>query len=161
MEVIFDFKETTGVADWVIVNDAVMGGKSAGSFSLTEDGFGLFQGELSLENNGGFSSVRCQFKPLKVKQYESIFIKLKGKPTSFQFRIKDDLNNNHSYVKLFHTSGEWQDIEISLKDMLPKFRGTKLDLPAFSGDFIEQIGFLIANKKSEKFELLIERIELR
>jgi hypothetical protein len=61
----------------------------------------------------------------------------------------------------FTTSGEWEDIEISLKDMYPTFRGSKLDLPNFSNDSFEQIVFLIGNKKSEKFELLIDKIELR
>jgi hypothetical protein len=33
---------------------------------------------VSLENNGGFSSVRYRFQKIQVKEYTSIVIKLKG-----------------------------------------------------------------------------------
>jgi NADH dehydrogenase [ubiquinone] 1 alpha subcomplex assembly factor 1 len=160
MGVIFDFNKNSDIQNWNIVDDVVMGGKSVGNFSLSDAGFGLFQGELSLENNGGFSSVCYQFKTLKVNKYSSIIIKLKGDGKDYQFRIKDKLSNYYSYIQPFKTSGEWQDIEISLKDMYPSFRGKQLDLPNFSNDYIEQVVFLIGNKKPEKFELLIDKIEL-
>lgn len=161
MELIFDFNKNSDIQNWNIIDDVVMGGKSGGSFSLSPDGFGVFQGEISLENNGGFSSVRYQFKPLKVNKNGRIVIKLKGDGKDYQFRIKDNSSNYYSYIMPFTTSGEWEDIEISLKDMYPTFRGRKLDLPNFSNDSFEQIVFLIGNKKSEKFELLIDKIELR
>jgi NADH dehydrogenase [ubiquinone] 1 alpha subcomplex assembly factor 1 len=161
MELIFDFNKNSDIQNWNIIDDVVMGGKSGGSFGLSPDGFGVFQGEISLENNGGFSSVRYQFKPLKVNKNGRIVIKLKGDGKDYQFRIKDNSSNYYSYIMPFTTSGEWEDIEISLKDMYPTFRGRKLDLPNFSNDSFEQIVFLIGNKKSEKFELLIDKIELR
>jgi hypothetical protein len=37
--------------------------------------------------------------------------------------------------------GDWQEIEVSLKDMYPSFRGRKLDLPNFSKNHIEEIVF--------------------
>ena len=45
---------------WSIVNDDVMGGVSQGSAQAVDDVL-LFKGDISLENNGGFSSV--SFKP--------------------------------------------------------------------------------------------------
>jgi hypothetical protein len=45
--------------------------------------------------------------------------------------------------------------------MYPSFRGRKLDQPNFSDDYIEEITFLIGNKKEEDFQLLIAKIELR
>jgi hypothetical protein len=44
--------------------------------------------------------------------------------------------------------------------LYPSFRGQTLDLPNFKGDFLEEIVFLIGNKKNESFELLIDSIEL-
>ena len=44
--------------EWRIVNDGVMGGLSKGNISFTDGGTMVFKGNLSLENNGGFSSVR-------------------------------------------------------------------------------------------------------
>jgi hypothetical protein len=40
------------------------------------------------------------------------------------------------------------------------FRGRRLNAPNFSHEYIEQIVFLIGNKKDENFELIIDTIEL-
>ena len=158
--VLFDFNKNSNIEDWRIVDDVVMGGRSSGSFSISPEGFGLFEGQISLENNGGFSSVRYQFKKLKVNEASKIIIRLKGDSKNYQFRIKDKTSTYYSYIASFQTSGEWEEIEIPLKDMFPSFRGRKLDMPNFSHDYIEEIVFLIGNKTPEKFELLIDKIEL-
>ena len=45
--------------------------------------------------------------------------------------------------------------------MYPSFRGRKLNQANFSNDYIEEIAFLIANKRQENFKLLIDKIELK
>ncbi len=160
-QIIFDFNHDSNLKGWKIVDDIVMGGKSSGSFQLSPDGFGLFEGNISLENNGGFSSVRYQFEKLKVNEDSRIILKVKGDGKYYQLRIKDNSSKYYSYVTPFVTSGQWQEIEIYLKDMYPSFRGRTLDLPNFAHDTIEEIVFLIGNKKSEKFALLIDKIELK
>ena len=54
---LFDFQNATNAAAWQVVNDDVMGGESTSRFSVT-NGLASFQGKVSLENNGGFASVR-------------------------------------------------------------------------------------------------------
>ena len=44
--------------------------------------------------------------------------------------------------------------------MYPSFRGRKLNKENFNKTSIEEIGFLIGNKKQEKFNLEIDKIEL-
>jgi len=159
--IIFDFTTQSDIKDWLVIDDNVMGGESSGTFNLNADGFGVFSGSVSLENNGGFSSVRYRFEKLKVKGYNKISIKLRGEGKKYQFRIKSSSGDYYSYISTFSTSGEWEEIEIQLKDMYPSFRGRKLDQPNFSNDYIEEIGFLIGNKKTENFKLLIDKIELK
>ena len=48
--------------------DVVMGGKSSGSFALSPEGHGVFKGAVSLENNGGFSSLRYNCEKTTVKK---------------------------------------------------------------------------------------------
>jgi hypothetical protein len=160
-KVIFDFNKNTDIQDWKIVDDDVMGGKSSSTFKLNEDGFGVFEGQISLENNGGFSSVRYRFNKIISKDYTKVNIKLKGDGEIYQFRIKSNSGDFYSYISPFLTSGDWQEIEISLKEIYPSFRGRKLDRPNFSNDHIEEITFLIGNKKAGKFKLLIDKIELQ
>ena len=45
--------------------------------------------------------------------------------------------------------------------MEPVFRGRKLELPNFAVDPIQEIRFLIGNKKAETFRLEINKIELK
>jgi hypothetical protein len=45
---------------WRAINDGVMGGVSLGEIVAIDNGL-RFQGTLSLENNGGFASVRRPF----------------------------------------------------------------------------------------------------
>ncbi len=160
-QIIFDFNKTSNIKNWIVIDDVVMGGKSSGSFNLNSDGYGVFVGDISLENNGGFSSVRYRFEKILINKSTKISIRIKGDGKKYQFRIKSNSGDYYSYISPFSTTGEWQEIEIPLKDMYPSFRGRKLDQPNFSNDGIEEITFLIGNKNKEKFLLLIDKIELK
>ena len=138
---IFDFNKKSDIRSWRIVDDIVMGGRSSGNFRLNAEGHGVFEGEISLENNGGFSSVRFGFEKILIKDNTKINIKLRGDGKNYQFRIKSNTGDYYSFIMPFSTSGEWQEIEIPLKDMYPSFRGTKLDMQNFSNDYFTEIAF--------------------
>ena len=159
-QVIFDFNKKSDLQDWIIVNDVVMGGRSSSTFELNEDGLGTFEGNISLENNGGFSSLRYRFLKKTIKQYTQVKITLRGDGKKYQFRVKSNARDYYSYIAPFLTSGEWQEIVIPLEDMYASFRGRILNKPNFSNDSIEELTFLIGNKKIEKFKLLIDKIVL-
>ena len=158
---LFDFDTKTKADSWLVVNDGVMGGLSKGYFRINADGHGIFSGIISLENNGGFSSVRHFLKPKKLKHTGKLVLRVKGDGKQYQIRIKDKAGHNFSYVASFQTSGEWEEIEVLLENMKPTFRGQTLNQPNFSGNSIEEVMFLIANKRSESFELLIDKISVR
>lgn len=159
-EVIYDFDKSSIIQNWRIVDDVVMGGRSSGTFNITNEGHGLFQGNVSLENNGGFSSVRYRFEKIELDNQSVIRIRAKGDGKKYQFRIKDKFRNYYSYITYFQTTGDWQDIEIRLQDMYPTFRGYRLNMSNFSEPQIEELAFLIANKKAESFQLMIDRISI-
>lgn len=159
--VIFDFNKNSDIKDWKVVLDGVMGGRSSGNFSLDADGHGVFEGSISLENNGGFSSVRYKFKKIETNDYSKAVLKIKGDGKDYQFRVKANSGDYYSYIIPFETSGAWEEVEITLKDMYPSFRGRKLDMPNFANGPIEEITFLIANKRQENFKLLIDEISLQ
>ena len=158
---IFNFNKKSNIYSWRIVDDVVMGGKSSSTITINEEGHGVFSGNVSLENYGGFSSVRHIFEPISVTKTNKISLKIKGDGKDYQLRIKDNSRNYYSYIKTFSTTGDWQEIEVSLNDMYPSFRGRKLNSPNFSHKTLEEITFLIANKKNENFQLIIDKIELK
>jgi len=157
---IFNFKDNQNISNWYAVNDGVMGGLSEGSITINESGNGLFKGYITTENNGGFSSIRYNFKKMDVSKFQHVVIKLKGDGKSYQFRIKDNSSARYSYIAAFMTSGDWETIRIPLNTFYPSFRGYKLKKDNFSGDFMEEIAFLIGNKVNESFALEIENISL-
>ena len=57
--ILFDFDSEEKSGQWYIVNDGVMGGISESEITLNDDGTATFRGDVSLENNGGFASVRA------------------------------------------------------------------------------------------------------
>lgn len=159
--IIFDFNKNVNIKDWVIIDDVVMGGKSSGSFELSPEGYGEFKGYISLDNNGGFSSLRYKFDRKSITEFTKVILTIKGDTKKYQFRIKSNSSDYYSYISTFSTNGEWQKIQIPLKSMTPSFRGRKLDQSNFSNEYIEEIAFLIGNKQEEKFQLLIDKIELK
>ena len=159
--VIFKFESGSSTKGWQVVDDRVMGGRSQGDFTVNSEGFGVFEGYVTTENNGGFSSLRYNFDGIKTTGFESVVLKLKGDGKSYQFRLKGSDNQRHSYIYTFTTTGLEQEIIIPLKDFSPRFRGRQLNLPNFDADQIEQIAFLIGNKTNERFYLAIESIILK
>lgn len=159
-QTIVNFKENPSAKNWKVVDDVVMGGRSSGNFEVTENGYGKFFGKVSLENNGGFSSVRYTMETLNVTPESKIQIRLKGDGNPYQFRVKHDKKESYSYIVPFETTGKWQTLTFVLADLYPTFRGRKLALPNFDKNTIGEMRFLIGNKKPQQFELFIASIKI-
>lgn len=155
-----DFGKDSDLSNWYVVDDVVMGGRSDGNFKINEEGHGVFSGKVSLENNGGFSSVRHILETREISDFSVCKIRLKGDGKRYQFRVKKSRYDRYSYIQYFETSGKWETIKINLADMYPTFRGRRLDMPNFPVEFLEEITFLIANKEPESFRLELDWITL-
>jgi hypothetical protein len=157
-QIIFDFNKDADTRRWNIVDDGVMGGLSSGRFRINEAGHGEFKGTVSLENNGGFSSLRYYFNPMETSQHSKFVLRLKGDGKTYQFRVKSQANEYYSYICEFKTTGDWQTVEIPFDVLYPSFRGRTLNMPNYPGKQLGEIGFLIGNKKAENFMLEVDRI---
>jgi len=158
---IFEFTKTTDITPWHNADDIVMGGKSSSMFSINDDGKGVFSGQVSLENNGGFASLKYKCHKINTAGFSKIRLKVKGDGKRYQFRIKPNATDKHAYISYFNTIKKWEIIEFSLAKMYPTFRGKELDKPNYNSQSIEEIGFLIANKQAESFRLEIDSIVLK
>ncbi len=159
--VIVDFSQTDQTSNWSIVNDGVMGGRSKGDFVYDDSGYAVFSGTISLENNGGFSSVRYIFPQQSVGNHSMIRLKVRGDGKKYQVRVRTNKNDRHAYIAHFKTDGNWQSIDIPMADMYPSFRGMRLKMGYYPVEKMEEIAFLIGNKKAETFRLEIESIMLK
>jgi len=157
---LFDFSAGLNLDRWAVVNDGVMGGLSKGALEITGEGHGRFSGTVSLENYGGFTSIRCAVADIVVSEGSKIQLRIKGDGKDYQFRVKHKARDYQSYITTFSTTGAWETIEIPLNDLYPSWRGQKLDMPNFDRSSINEFTFLIANKRNETFELLIDKVVL-
>ena len=157
---IFDFKTQQNTTNWLVINDGVMGGLSKGNISMNDTENGLFSGSVTTENNGGFSSVKYGFSKKDISRFKSVKMRVKGDGKTYQFRMKSDQSKEYSYVNEFQTSGDWETITLQFADFYASFRGNKLGIPNYNGKLMEEVRFLIGNKRKEDFVLEIERIWL-
>ncbi len=158
---LFQFTADTDPYSWTVVNDGVMGGLSKGRLTISDDGHGIFQGFVSLENNGGFSLIQHRFPTLNVKKYTSLVVRLKGDGKNYQVRVKTKASDYYNYAVSIKTSGSWETISIPFNQMIPQFRGRLLNMSPFPGEQIQEVAFLIGNKKAEEFRIEIDKIVLK
>ena len=159
--VLFDFDRESGLKGWHVESDGVMGGISRGYVALTEEGHARFSGDVSLKNNGGFTSVQSFFDPIDVSDFSRAVLRIKGDGKRYFFRVQSKQSDRYSYVFPFNTTGKWQTVVVPFSRMYPKWRGNPLDLPHYPGESIAHARFLIANGRAESFELLIDWISLK
>lgn len=158
---LFDFENKTDSNRWIAVNDGVMGGISKGDKLIADDGCLVFSGSLSLENNGGFSSIRTLPADFELDGYSGIRIRVKGDGRTYQFRIRtSEAYDGVAFKSEFQTSeDEWLEIDLPFDRFLPTFRGRILEnIPPLDPAAVRQIGFLIADKTAGPFELQVDSI---
>lgn len=154
--------EESGKLDWRIVDDGVMGGLSQGKSEISKDGILRFFGALSLENNGGFSSLRTGTVKLDLSGGEGLMLRVKGDGRSYQVRLSTDAEyrgNEMSFQAGFPTTkGEWTEVKIPFGRFTGSWRGTELPDKTFDPSKICRLGLMIADKKEGPFELQVDWI---
>ncbi len=161
-EVVMEDFDSNNLLNWNIVNDTVMGGRSQATLKLINDTHADFSGYLSLENNGGFSSIRAYYPP-DLANVKSIILKIKGDGREYNFRIRGNSNSWASYTHSFDTiEGEWIEKELKIDDFYPVYRGYNLkDMPSLSEIIIKEIGIMISDKTEGSFNIEIDWIKAR
>jgi len=157
---IFVFEKDIDLDNWYVLDDGVMGGLSKGQLSIDDNYKGVFQGTVSLENNGGFSSIRYYCGNLDTRGKSTFSLRIKGDGKDYQFRIKESSNDYYSFVFKISTTGDWQTIEVPFSEMYASWRGRRVNVPNYSESQIQEVGILIGNKRAESFKLLIDKIEM-
>ena len=157
-----DFTQASEHQQWSAINDNVMGGISTGGL-IYDDGISQFRGELSLENNGGFSSINRSVESVN-SDVDSIELKFVGDGRTYQLRFTTWIDGNRTnYKHSFETiKGEQLKKVFQLNDFKAVFRGQLLSgAPRLEAQDIKQIGFLIADKQPLPFELNLIQIQFR
>jgi hypothetical protein len=155
-KMIFDFQAATNSTKWQVVNDDVMGGVSTSQFQLLTNGGAIFSGVVSLENNGGFASVRSTPVRENLNGTDAFVLRVRGDGRRYKFTVRTEAGfNAPNYQAEFTTKrGEWEEHRLAFKDFMPTFRGRVLtDVPPLIPSKITSVGLLISDKKAGPFRL--------
>ncbi|MDP4645281.1 MAG: CIA30 family protein [Opitutales bacterium] len=158
----FSFEEPTAAKEWFSVNDGVMGGISKGNFKVTKENTLLFNGELSLENNGGFASIRSKDVKIDLAGASGIIVNARGDGRTYWVGLREAKQRGASSFRAYlpTVKGELKSIRIPLADFKYQTFGRSLPLRPLNPLAVSSIGFTIADKKAGNFQLEIESIEI-
>jgi monofunctional biosynthetic peptidoglycan transglycosylase len=159
---LFDFQGPNEAARWVRVNDGVMGGLSQSEMHFTPQGTALFEGTLSLENYGGFASVRTKPADLNLGGSTGLVVRVKGDGRRYKLRLRTDNRlDGPAYEADFETVADtWITVQAPFQDFVPTVRGRRLrNAPVLEGAAVRQIGFMLADKRAGPFRLEIDWVK--
>lgn len=154
---LFSFDRPDDLRGWRTVDDVVMGGRSGSYIVPTAEGTALFEGVLSLENNGGFASVRSGSARYDLRGFDGIRLRVRGDGRRYGFNVRTaELFQPLRYEETFDTApGRWQIVSIPFAALRARAFGTDLPAPPPGLRSIRSFGFIIADKQAGHFRLEI------
>ena len=160
---VFDFTGADAGKEWQTVNDGVMGGVSDGKFKITDKKTLEFYGTLSLENNGGFASVRSRAKKLGLEKGDVLVVKVRGdgRDYSMNLYVPRPLVAFSYRAAVKTKKDEWIEVRLPLE----KFEATSFgrvvkDARPVDPAEVNALGFLLGDKKAGPFRLEVEWIKV-
>lgn len=154
-DALVDFSDQP-VGAWRPINDGVMGGLSSSKLRPTTDGTAVFEGNVSLENNGGFASVRHALGRRDLSNRSGIEIRVRGDGRRYRLRLHTHGGmDGVAYQAGFRSEADaWETVRLPFRDFEPSFRGRRpAGAPPLDTATIEQIGIMIADKQPGPFRL--------
>ena len=161
---ILDFGAPDAARRWQAVNDGVMGGVSEGRYRMTDAGTMEFSGRLSLENNGGFASVRSRGADLGFARGDRVVIRARGDGREYVVNLYTRSGRMaFSYRAALPTiDGQWSETTIALEDFIPTSFGRRVaGMGAVDPGEITGLGFMLSDKRPGPFRLEVESIEVQ
>ena len=149
-----DFSLESEVNAWKSVNDGVMGGRSTGGMTKgfeNGESCAVFEGVLSTQNNGGFSSVRGPSRSVyDLAAFRGLAITFLGDDRQYKLTIKTDTRfDSPMYQADFIGDGDanrgWVTKELPWSSFKPSWRGRLVDsAPRLTGKGVTSLGIMIS-----------------
>ncbi len=160
--VIIDFIDGQVTGNWEAIDDRIMGGCSKSQPKYVENVGLRFAGTVSLENNGGFASIRSPVGNYNLGRYSGLRLRLLGDGKTYKLGLRTDLFfDGISYQATFATDQDtWQEIVLPFEAFIPTHHGIRLSTVA-SMDLtrIKSFGLFISDHQKGSFQLDIAWIK--
>ncbi|MEM9023348.1 MAG: CIA30 family protein [Bacteroidota bacterium] len=160
----FDFGTDKTDRGWTVVNDGVMGGRSNGTIAYTSESM-VFQGTLSLENNGGFSRIKHRTQQPDMSGFSEVVLRVKGDGRQYALMLQ----STEAFFRPYHRAyfqtkkGKWTTITLPLDQfkhtVMGRDTGNPTDLAYLKR--VTSLGVILSDKQAGPFRLEIDHIEFR
>jgi hypothetical protein len=156
---LWDLSDPAAVSEWYTVQDRVMGGVSDGFVGPSGRGTALFAGDVSLENNGGFASLRSPPGEHDLGDYDGVAIRLRGDGKTYKLSLRPQGGDYPTYQASFETEPrQWRTVTVPFDKLVPTYRGRVLEGPTLDISRVGSVGILISDKQEGPFEFEVEWI---
>lgn len=152
----------TSTNDWVSISDNVMGGVTRSKLSYTDTSM-VLAGTISLENYGGFASVKTRFGAFDLSKYSGVRIRYRATNQTYAITLEDSRNwtqPNYKGALMPASSNTWHVQTISFRDFkeyqIGEPTGNSLDPSSLSR--IVRLGIITTEKKAGPFSLEVAEI---
>lgn len=151
-----DFTDPKTMRDCWIVNDGVMGGLSQSSLRQDMQGT-IFEGQVSLENNGGFASMRSSVRFPQGTQLIEILAKGDGK--RYKLILRTELVPRVTYAADFVAEPAWQTYRFNANQFKTTIRGRAVNAPALVFSDVIEFGILISDNQAGSFAIQLKTLQ--
>jgi hypothetical protein len=159
--VLLDFDDDVDIRQWMAVNDVVMGGVSHSAFEQAAPGIARFRGVVSLENSGGFASVRTAPRQWNSAGARAFALRVLGDGHAYKFTLRsDDRFDGVQYQFRFTPpAGEWYEARLPIASFAATFRGRHVPGSApLDPARVRTLGLMISDRQAGPFDLLVDWI---
>ena len=164
LQPLLEFAGPDAAQKWQAVNDGVMGGVSDGRFRITADETMEFSGRLSLENNGGFASVRTKPANFNIRAGDTLVVRVKGDGREYVLNIYTKSRRMaFSYRAPLPTmKGQWTEVSVPLKEFIPTSFGNRVrGMGPVEPNQINSFGFMLSDKNPGPFALEVAWVKVQ
>ena len=143
---LFEFNTEQNIQQWHTENDVVMGGVSKGRLTYLPEGAegkgaGRFNGEISLENGGGFAQILFDEQGFDLTRFQGVELHVRGDDQTYQVRLETDAERV-AYAQSFLAKDEWQRVRLAFADFESTFHGEVVpDAPDLNLAAVRTVGF--------------------
>ena len=159
--ILLDFDDPADAALWRPVDDVVMGGVSRSAFGLAVPGVARFSGNVSLENFGGFASVRTPPRDWDTAGAQAFVLRVRGDGHTYKFTIRtgDGFDGLQYQSRFTALADAWTEVRLPVSEFVATFRGRKVPFAAaLDPAKVRALGLMISDQQAGPFELLVDRI---
>ncbi|MEO8480512.1 MAG: CIA30 family protein [Gemmatimonadota bacterium] len=155
--VLFDF-DRADEAEWDVVNDGVMGGRSQGNVTV-EEGTLRFTGTL-VTQGGGFTSVRAR-RVIDLTGQTGLELRVRGSGRRFEVELDDGLRSYGRSISrraAFPTTAEWTVVRAPFSTMRSTIFGQAVNAPSIDLASIRGLGLYMVDGQDGPFRLEVDVI---